>query len=91
MFNLNNVNSFPSTEAATRCFIKIGVLKNLAKFTGKHLCLSLFFKKGILAQVFSSEFCEIFKNTFLENTSRKIASTSVTAFNNLKQPNTMKD
>ena len=28
-----------------RCSIKIGVLKNFAKFTGKHLCQSLFFNK----------------------------------------------
>ena len=51
-----------------------GVLRNFAKFTGKHLCHSLFlinfqaevcnfFKKETLAQVFSSEFCEISKNT----------------------------
>ena len=26
------------------CSFKIGVVKNLAKFTGKHLCRSLFFK-----------------------------------------------
>ena len=53
---------------------KKGVLKNFAKFIGKHLCQSLFFNKvaGLwnfiknetLAQVFSSEFCEIFMNTF---------------------------
>ena len=36
---------------------KKSVLRNFAKFTGKHLCQSL-------AQVFSCEFCEIFKNTF---------------------------
>ena len=47
-----------------------GALKNLAKFTGKHLCHSLFLKKiffikkETLAQVFSIEFCKIFKNTF---------------------------
>ena len=47
-----------------------GALKNFAKFTGKHLCHSLFFrqvffiKKETLAQVFSIEFCKIFKNTF---------------------------
>ena len=41
-----------------------GVLRNFAKFTGKHLCQSLFFKKETLAQVFSCEFCEIYKNTF---------------------------
>ena len=28
-----------------RCFIRKGVLKNFAKFTPKHLCLSLFFNK----------------------------------------------
>ena len=58
-----------------RCSVKKGVLRNFAKFTGKHLCQSLFFnqvaggtcnliKKETLAQVFSCEFCEIFKNTF---------------------------
>ena len=54
---------------------KKGVLKNSTKFTGKHLCQSLFFdkvagqvcnfiKKETLALMFSCEFCEIFKNTF---------------------------
>ena len=60
-------------------FCKKGVLGNLTKFTGKHLCQSLFFnkvaglrpqacnfiKKETLAQVFSCECCEISKNTFL--------------------------
>ena len=46
------------------------VLRNFAKFRGKHLCQSLFLNKGAglrheaLIQVFSSEFCEISKNTF---------------------------
>ena len=46
------------------CSFKKCVLKNFAKFTGKHLCQSLFFKKETLAQVFSCEFGKIFKNTF---------------------------
>ena len=46
-------------------YCKKGVLKNFAKFTGKHLCQSLFFKKETLAQMFSCEFCKIFKSTFL--------------------------
>ena len=65
-------------------FCKKGVLGNLTKFTGKHLCQSLFFnkvaglrpqacnfiKKETLAQVFSCECCEISKNTFFsQNTS----------------------
>ena len=44
----------------TGMFCKIGVLKNIAKFTEKHLCQNLI----TLAQVFSCKFCEIFKNTF---------------------------
>ena len=34
-----------NTEAATRCSVRKGVLRNLARFTGKHLCQSLFFNK----------------------------------------------
>ena len=50
------------TEAIVRrCSSKIGVLKNFANATGKHLCWSLFLK----TQVLSCEICEIFKNTFL--------------------------
>ena len=45
-------------------FFKIGVFKTFAKFTGKHLCHSLFFhKKETLGQVFSCEFWKISKNT----------------------------
>ena len=58
---------------------KKGILKNFTKFTGKHLCQSLFLnkivgqspvcnpiKKKTMTQVFSCEFCEIFKNTFFK-------------------------
>ena len=52
-----------------RCSVKTGVLRNFAKFTGKHLFQSPFFnkvaasacnfiKKETLEQVFSYEFCE---------------------------------
>ena len=55
------------------CSIKKDILKNFAKVAGKHFCQSLFFnkvaglnfiKKETVAQVFSYEFCEIFKNSF---------------------------
>ena len=46
-------------------FCKKAFPRNFAKFTGKHLCHSLFFKKDALAEVLSCEFCEISKNTFL--------------------------
>ena len=56
-------------------FFKKGVLRNSAKFTGNHLRQSLFLiklqvsacnfiKKEAVAQVFSSAFYEITKNTF---------------------------
>ena len=41
--------------------MKKDVLRNFAKFTGKHLCN--FIKKEILAQEFSYKFWEISKNT----------------------------
>ena len=56
-------------------FCEKGVLRNFAKFPGKHLCQSVFFnkvagsacnfiKEETLAQAFTFEFCEIYKNTF---------------------------
>ena len=64
------------TSSLHKVFCKKDVLKNFAKFTGKHLLQSLFFNKvaGLRpatllkkthAQAFSCEFCEVFKNTFL--------------------------
>ena len=57
-------------------FCKEGVLENFAKFTGKHLCQSLwpFFT---LARVFSYEFCEIFKNTYFNRTNLVAASETI--------------
>ena len=51
--------------------LKKDVLKSFAKFTGKHLCRSLFFNKvvGIRktpTQVLCCEFCEIFKKAFFK-------------------------
>ena len=62
-------------------FYNKGVLRNFIKFTGKHLCQSLiliklqaeaynFIKNENLAQLFPCEFCEIYKNTSLQNTGR---------------------
>ena len=56
------------------------MLKNLPKFTRKHVCQSFYFnegpmpearkfiKKRTLAQGFSSELSEIFKNTYFYRT-----------------------
>ena len=48
----------------SECSVKKGVLRNFAKFTGKHLCQSFFFWKESVAQVFSCEFNRISKNAF---------------------------
>ena len=76
-------NNFRSIRP--KAFYKKGVLRNFAKFTGKHLCQSLFFnkvadleacdfiKKETLAQ-FSCEFYEILKNTIFYKTTRMAAS-----------------
>ena len=66
-------SQFRSSRPGVIC--KKGVLRNFAKFTGKHLCQRLFFNKAVglacnfikketLALAFSCEFCEISKNTF---------------------------
>ena len=67
-------------------FCKKRILTNFAKFTGKHLCQSLFFnkvaglrsatllKKEILTQVFSCEFFKISKDTFFTEQLRTTAS-----------------
>ena len=76
-------NASRSSRPGVLC--KNGVLENFAKFTGKRLCHSLFLiklqassynfiKKGTLAQVFSCEFCEVFKNTFIYRTPLVTAS-----------------
>ena len=60
-------------EQLPEVLFKKDVPKNYAKFTGKHLRQNLFsnkgwpvvlYKKEILAQLFSCEFCQLFKNTF---------------------------
>ena len=66
-----DTKDFPDRSSCVFC--KKGVLRNFAKFTGKHLCPSLFFNKvagrpETLAQVFSCEFCEISKNTLFYRT-----------------------
>ena len=79
-----SLDRFEHRSSHRKCSVKKSVLRNFAKFTGKHLCQSLFFnnvaglrpatllKKETLAQVFSSEFFEISKNTVSQNTSGRL-------------------
>ena len=70
-----------SRSTCPEVFYKKGVLRCLAKFTGKDLCQSLFcrpacnfIKKETMAQTFSCQFCEISKNTFSYRTPPVTAS-----------------
>ena len=67
-----------------RCSTKKNFLRNFAKFTGKHLCQSLFLErdcsfieKATLAQVFSCDFCEYFKSTLSYKTPPAAGSLSL--------------
>ena len=65
-------------------FYKIGVLKNFVKHTGKtpvpeslfnkvtDLYLTTFLKEKTPIQLFSDEFCERYKTSFLQNTSSQL-------------------
>ena len=64
-----------------RCSVKKGVLRNVAKFTGRHLCQSLFFnkvaslrpatllKKRPWHMCFPVNFAKFLRTYFLQNTS----------------------
>ena len=78
-YNFSNLQKIQ--KQSPRDVLKKGVLRNLTKFTGKYLCQSLLFnkvagfiKKGSLAQGFSSEFCEISRNTFSYRTPQVTSS-----------------
>ena len=61
----NIIYSTAYRRSHQRCSRKKSALKNITKFTGKHLCIrpATLLKKR-LWHMFSCEFCEIFKNTF---------------------------
>ena len=78
------MNSRNAEKEPADVFYKKSVLKSLAKFPVKFLCQSLFLnktaslktykfiKKATLTQIFSCEFCKIFKSDILQNTSRRL-------------------
>ena len=56
------------TEAATGCSIRKGVLRNFAKFTGKHLCQSQIVSGiGVFLIIVLK-----FLRSFLQNTSKRL-------------------
>ena len=67
-------------SSCRRCSVRKGVLRNFAKFAGKHLCQSLFFnkvadlrpatllKKRLWHRCFSVKFVKFLRTPFLQNT-----------------------
>ena len=45
LWQVENLCSWKTKSSHPKVFCKEGVLENFAKFTGKHLCQSLFFNK----------------------------------------------
>ena len=82
------LRSFKYRSCHRRCSVRKGVLRNFAKFAGKHLCRVFFFiklqasacnfiKKETLAQVLSSQFSKVSKNTFFTEQPWATASMSI--------------
>ena len=67
---------FPNLRSSRpELFCKKGVLKHFAKFTGKHLCQSLFFNKvaGLaVGRCFPVSFAQFLRTPFLQNTSGRL-------------------
>ena len=62
-----------------RCSVKKGVIKNFTKFTGKHLCQSLFFNIGVSFlnrrlwhRYFPVDFVKFLRAPFSQNTSGQL-------------------
>ena len=79
-----------SRSSHRRCSVRKSVLRNFAKFTGKHQPQSLYFNKVAAcnfikietqAQLFPCEFCETSKNTFF--TEHAWATASIISKNQL--------
>ena len=75
MFN-RPLHSWRNRSIHQRCSIEKGVLRNLAKFTRKHLCQSLFFNKvaglRLWHMCFPVNFAKFLRTPFLLNTSGRL-------------------
>ena len=79
---LDIINQFRSSHQ--RCSMQKGVLRNFIKFTGKHLCQSLFFnkvvasglqhyqKKRLCHRCFPVNFVKFLRTSFSQNTSGRL-------------------
>ena len=72
------INKARYRSSHQKCSMKKGVLRNFTKFTGKHLCQSLFFnkvallKKGLWHRCFLVNFVKALRTPFSQNTSGRL-------------------
>ena len=62
-------NMFICRSSRQEVFSEKDVLINFAKFTGKHLCQSLFFEESLWRKCFPVNFVKFLRTPFLENAS----------------------
>ena len=84
MSTLGFASDLPSQRSSRsshhRCSVKKGVLRNFAKFTGKHQCQSLFFNKGccnfikkrLWRRCFPGNFVKFLRTLFFQNSSGRL-------------------
>ena len=82
--NDNSTVTYTTISSHRSCSAKKGVLRNFTKFTGKHLCQSLFFnkfaglrpatllKKRLWHRCFPVNFVKFLRTPFLQNTSARL-------------------
>ena len=78
-----------------RCSVRNGILRKLAKFTGKHLCQSLFFnkvsglrsltllKRRLWHRCFPMNFAKFLRTPILKNTSERVLLNKLTTIKHL--------
>ena len=84
MFKQANFEDIKNRSSHQRCYVRKGVLRNFTKFTGKHLCQSLFFnkvagfrpvtllKKRLWHRCFPVNFVKFLRTPFSQNTSGRL-------------------
>ena len=82
---LQSVDSLWNTRSShRRCSVRKDVLRSFAKFTGKHLCQSLFFKKRLWHRCFPVNLPKFPGMPFLQNTSWGLLLSSTWHDNNIQ-------
>ena len=95
LFSSGHVVYFQTVSSHSQKFVKIDVLKNFVKLTGKYLCRSLslithrpaaFFKTGLRHSCFIVNFVNFFENNIFTEQLRTAASVFMECICNINKP-----